>query len=407
MAHVEPSADGALLRATGLNDALVDAALDAGYRAPTPIQSLAIPHVLSGRDLIACARTGTGKTAAFAMPLLQRLSEASPRFPTLRALVLTPTRELAAQVSESITAYGRHLRIWHTVIFGGVNAKPQIAEVRRGIDILVATPGRLLDLMGQGVVHLEELEILVLDEADRMLDMGFLPDVRRILRHVPAKRQTLLFSATMPSEIRKLASSVLTDPVHVAADAVSSTAEKIEQRVLLVRQSEKRDRLVDLVRDPAVSSALVFSRTKHGANRLVRHLETAGVSAAAIHANKSQSARTRALQAFRDGDVTVLVATDIAARGIDIDGISHVINFEIPNVPETYVHRIGRTGRAGAGGVAVSLCDPAELPDMHRIERLVGARLLADDVRPAEAKDAPRSKSSRTWSARPRRRRSA
>jgi ATP-dependent RNA helicase RhlE len=347
----------------------------AGYTHPTPIQQLAIPPALAGRDILGCAQTGTGKTAAFALPVLQRIDAQVGNKPRLRALILSPTRELAAQIAESLDTYGQGLNLWHTVIFGGVSEKPQIAELRRGVDILVATPGRLLDLMGRGIVRLDDVELFVLDEADRMLDMGFLPDVRRISKALPAKRQTMLFSATMPPEIRRLAEGLLHDPVSVAVAPVSSTVDLVEQHVFFVEKTRKRKLLADLLHDPEVKHTLVFSRTKHGANRIVRDLAKAGIAAEAIHGNKSQGARTRALDAFRNGRLSVLVATDIAARGIDVEGVTHVINFDLPNVPETYVHRIGRTGRAGASGVAWSFCDPDERPHLTSIERLIDKRL--------------------------------
>lgn len=361
----------------GLIPELLSATKRAGYERPTPIQQLAIPPALAGRDVLGCAQTGTGKTATFALPLLQHLDAIVSNKPTLRALVLTPTRELAAQISESISTYGEDLNLWHTVIFGGVSDKAQIAELRRGVDLLVATPGRLLDLMGRGFVLLDEVELFVLDEADRMLDMGFLPDVKRITRALPNDRQTMFFSATMPAEIRRLAEGLLDRPVSVAVAPASSTVDQIEQRVFFVRKGDKRRLLIKLLRDPEVEHTLVFSRTKHGANRIVRQLEKAGIPAEAIHGNKSQGARTRALDAFRRGELSVLVATDIAARGIDVDGVTHVINFDLPNVPETYVHRIGRTARAGASGTAWSFCDAEERPHLASIERLIDKRIQA------------------------------
>ena len=359
----------------GLAPDLLRAVEDAGYDAPTPIQREAIPPALEGRDVLGCAQTGTGKTAAFSLPLLQRLDKSAGDVAALRALVLTPTRELAAQIGASFETYGKHLDLWHTVIFGGVKEKPQIKELERGIDALVATPGRLLDLMGRGFVDLSDIEIFVLDEADRMLDMGFLPDVKRVIAKLPKKRQTLFFSATMPPEIRSLADSLLDDPVSVAVAPVSSTADKIDQRVFFVDKADKRRLLVDVLRKSEVEHTLVFTRTKHGANRVVKQLGQAGIEAAAIHGNKSQGARTRALDGFRSGTLKVLVATDIAARGIDVDGITHVINFDLPNVPETYVHRIGRTARAGASGIAMSFCQEDERPYLVDIERLIGQHI--------------------------------
>jgi len=356
---------------------------EAGYGAPTPIQLQAIPPALKGRDVLGCAQTGTGKTAAFTLPLLQRLDAHDPEEATLRALVLTPTRELASQIGESVARYGKHIELWHTVIFGGVKQKRQVDELERGIDVLVATPGRLLDLMSQGLVDLSRIEVFVLDEADRMLDMGFLPDVRRILAKLPKKRQTLFFSATMPPDIRKLANELLVDPVSVSVAPPSSTAERIEQRIYFVDKSNKPKLLIDLLKSDAdIAQALVFTRTKHGANRLVKKLDKAGLRAGAIHGNKSQSARERALRSFKSGELRLLVATDIAARGIDIDGIGHVINFDLPNVPETYVHRIGRTGRAGASGVALSFCDVEERDYLADIERLIRQQVPRVEAHP-------------------------
>jgi ATP-dependent RNA helicase RhlE len=368
--HEHPTFDS-----LGLIPELLSATKRAGYEHPTPIQQLAIPPALAGRDVLGCAQTGTGKTATFTLPLLQHLNSMVSNKPRLRALIVTPTRELAAQIGKSIETYGHDLRLWHTVIFGGVNDKPQIDELRRGVDLLVATPGRLLDLMGRGALSLEEVELFVLDEADRMLDMGFLPDIRRITRALPKDRQTMFFSATMPPQIRRLAEGLLDRPVSVAVAPVSSTVDLIEQRVFFVKKAQKRRALEKLLRTPEVEHTLVFSRTKHGANRIVRHLDQAGIAAAAIHGNKSQAARTRALDAFRRGELKVLVATDIAARGIDVDGVTHVINFDLPNVPETYVHRIGRTARAGASGVAWSLCDAEERPFLVSIEKLIDKRI--------------------------------
>jgi ATP-dependent RNA helicase RhlE len=357
--------------ALGLREPILRAIAAQGYRTPTPIQAQAIPHVMQGRDLLGCAQTGTGKTAAFALPLLHRMSApgaARPRGP--RVLVLAPTRELAAQIGDSFAEYGCHLPHRCAVVFGGVSQGPQVSALRRGVDVLVATPGRLLDLMGQGHAPLDSVETLVLDEADRMLDMGFIDPIRRIIGRLPARRQNLLFSATMPAPIATLADQILHSPAKVAVTPVASTVDKVTQWVLFVRQSDKRSLLREVLRDPTLTRALVFTRTKAGANRVVRDLETAGVSAQAIHGNKSQNARQKALGAFRDGEVRVLVATDIAARGIDVDGISHVINFELPNEPESYVHRIGRTARAGASGVALSFCDASERTYLRDIERL-------------------------------------
>jgi ATP-dependent RNA helicase RhlE len=360
----------------GLSAPLLRALETAGYTTPTPIQRDAIPPALEGRDVLGCAQTGTGKTAAFTLPLLQRVDASADDDPHIRALIVTPTRELAAQIGESIATYGKNLDdLWHTVIFGGVNEKPQIRELKEGIDVLVATPGRLLDLANRKLLRLDRVEVFVLDEADRMLDMGFLPDVKRIVAMLPKRRQTLFFSATMPAEIRALAESMLHDPVSVAVAPVSATADRIDQRLYFVDKAEKRKLLADLVADSAYARTLVFSRTKHGANRIAQFLEKRGVSSAAIHGNKSQGARTRALAGFKAGKVRVLVATDIAARGIDVDEVTHVINFDLPNVPETYVHRIGRTARAGASGMALSFCDIEERPYLVDIERLIGRHL--------------------------------
>ncbi len=349
-----------------------DAVANAGYKTPTPIQEAAIPPALLGKDVLGCAQTGTGKTAAFCLPILQRIDESAGDQPRIRALILTPTRELAAQIGDNLETYGKNLDLFHTVIFGGVGEKPQIKALKDGVDILVATPGRLLDLMNRGFVSLAHLEVFVLDEADRMLDMGFIHDVKKVTAKLPAKRQTLFFSATMPAEIRKLASGLLVDPVHVSVTPVSSTAEKISQSVYFVEKKDKPKLLVDKLSDPAFARVLVFSKTKHGANRIAEHLEKARIKAAAIHGNKSQGARTRALEGFRKGELGVLVATDIAARGIDVDGVTHVINYDIPNIPETYVHRIGRTARAGRGGEAASFCEGSERYYLEDIEKLIG-----------------------------------
>ena len=345
-----------------------------GYVQPTPIQEQAIPEVLQGRDLLGCAQTGTGKTAAFSIPILQQLYNTPPKPSSakhIRTLILTPTRELAIQIGESMAAYGKFTNLRHTVIFGGVTQRSQTDALKRGIDILIATPGRLLDLMNQGYVHLQHLEIFVLDEADRMLDMGFIHDVKRILQKIPAKRQTLFFSATMPAEIQKLADTILTKPVKVEVTPVSSTAETIDQVMYFVDKNDKKHLLVELLKDKKIVSALVFTRTKHGADKVVKDLHKAGVTAEAIHGNKAQNARQRALSNFKSGVTRVLVATDIAARGIDVDNLSHVINYEIPNIPETYVYRIGRTGRAGASGIAFSFCDEEEKEYMRDIQKLI------------------------------------
>ena len=362
----------------GLIEPLLRAVAASGYTTPTPIQDRAIPIVLTGRDLCGVAQTGTGKTAAFALPLLQRLdaahgaaARANPRaVRPICVLVLAPTRELAAQIRETFVTVGQGLPYRSAVLFGGVKPGSQIAALQGGVDVLVATPGRLLDLAGQGHLRFDALEALVLDEADRMLDMGFLPDVRRVLKMLPVRRQTLLFSATMPADIQALAQQVLKDPARVEVTPVATTAERVVQSVHHVAKGDKRALLCTLLADPEVSRAIVFTRTKHGANRVAELLTRAGVPAEPIHGNKSQSARERALGNFRSGATRVLVATDIAARGIDVQGVSHVFNFELPEEPETYVHRIGRTARAGAEGIAVSLCEPEERPLLRDIERL-------------------------------------
>ncbi|WP_437282438.1 DEAD/DEAH box helicase [Sorangium sp. So ce375] len=374
-----------------------------GYSAPTPIQQQAIPPILEGNDLLGCAQTGTGKTAAFALPILQRLAQGGrPSQGGLRVLVLTPTRELAAQVGESFTTYGKNLGLRTAVVFGGVGQRPQMEALRRGVDVLVATPGRLLDLCSQGIAPFGRLEALVLDEADRMLDMGFIHDIRRVLAMLPERRQTLLFSATMPPDIQKLANNILRNPVRVEVARVASTAENIDQRVVFVERGDKRAMLEHVLKDPALRRAIVFTRTKHGANRVVQQLSRARIEAVAIHGNKSQGARERALASFKQGTTSVLVATDIAARGIDIDDISHVINYDLPNIPESYVHRIGRTARAGASGVALSFCDSEERAYLADIERLIQKRLplLADPGIPVFQAD-PRSAPQAQGQARP------
>lgn len=371
-----------------LIDPIRRALSEEGYAAPTPIQAQAVPHLLAGRDLLGIAQTGTGKTAAFALPILQRLVAGnSPALArkTARCLVLTPTRELALQIRDSFKAYGRHLGLRATVIFGGVGQEPQVATMTRGVDILVATPGRLLDLIGQGHIRLDRVETFVLDEADRMLDMGFIRDVRKIVAMLPSRRQTLLFSATMPPDIARLAAAILNAPVRVEVTPAASTVERTDQLVMFVERADKRALLCAILRDPALSRVLVFIRTKHTANRLAEQLVRAGFGAEAIHGNKSQSARQRALEDFRSGAVRVLVATDIAARGIDIDAISHVVNYELPNVPETYVHRIGRTARAGATGAAISLCDTEERAYLKDIERLIGRKVPVSAEHPLRA----------------------
>ena len=366
----------------GLCAPILAALKEQGYEAPSPIQEQAIPPALAGRDVLGCAQTGTGKTCAFASPILQRLSEARTPDHRLRALILTPTRELAIQIGESFAAYGAHLSLRHTVIFGGVGQNPQVEALGRGVDILVATPGRLMDLYQQGFVRLEDLEIFVLDEADRMLDMGFIHDVKKILKWLPAKKQTMLFSATMPPEIAALVNSLLHDPAQVAVDPVSSPVEAIRQSVYFVDKCNKTKLLALLIGQLEVKNALVFTRTKHGANKVARDLGKEGITAAAIHGNKSQTARQQALSDFKAGRIRCLVATDIAARGIDIEDLSHVFNYNLPEVPETYVHRIGRTGRAGREGVAVSFCDFGEKPLLKDIEKLIGRTVPAVEDHP-------------------------
>ncbi|MEP6594449.1 MAG: DEAD/DEAH box helicase [Ginsengibacter sp.] len=356
-----------------LIEPILKALTSEGYTTPTPIQQQAIPVLLQGKDLLGCAQTGTGKTAAFAIPILQNLylqKQASKGSSNIKALILTPTRELAIQIDESFAAYGKHTGLKHLVVFGGVSQYNQTNSLRRGVDILIATPGRLLDLIEQRFISLQHIETFVLDEADRMLDMGFIHDVKRIITKLPVKRQTLFFSATMPPEISKLSNSILSNPVKVEVTPVSSTAENVKQAVYFVEKNDKRFLLIHLLKDPAIVSALVFARTKHGADKIAKELYRANIKADAIHGNKSQAARQKALTDFKCGKIRVLVATDIAARGIDVDDLSHVINFELPNVPETYVHRIGRTGRAGLSGIALSFCDAEEreyLRDIHKL----------------------------------------
>lgn len=353
-----------------------------GYTEPTPIQQQAIAPALKGRDLLGCAQTGTGKTAAFALPILQRLSEAKGEKACVKALVLTPTRELALQIYESFLSYGGNLSLKCCVVFGGVSQVPQVEKLKSGADILVATPGRLLDLVNQKLLRLDGIEEFVLDEADRMLDMGFINDVKKVIANLPKKRRTMLFSATMPDEIAELANSLLHDPVKVEVAPPATTAELIKQSVFLTDKAKKRELLTWIIRNHAIYSALVFTRTKHGADRVARALNGAKISAMAIHGDKSQSARQFALSNFKSGRVQVLVATDIAARGIDIDGLSHVINFDLPNEPESYVHRIGRTGRAGADGIAISFCDFDELSYLKDIEKLIRQKIPVEQENP-------------------------
>ncbi|MGV3589557.1 MAG: DEAD/DEAH box helicase [Adhaeribacter sp.] len=349
-----------------------------GYTQPTPIQEQSIPLILQRKDLLGCAQTGTGKTAAFAIPILQLLKneQTTERGPKgIKALILTPTRELAIQIEESFTAYGRFTGLRHLVIFGGVSQHAQTAALQRGVDILVATPGRLLDLMNQGFISLNSIKLFVLDEADRMLDMGFVHDVKKVIAKLPVKRQTLFFSATMPPEITDLANTILVNPAKVEVTPVSSTAETIKQAVYFVEKNNKRKLLNHVLEDRRIETALVFTRTKHGADRVAKDLNNAGIQAEAIHGNKSQNARQRALTNFKSRTTRVLVATDIAARGIDVEELTHVINFELPNVPETYVHRIGRTGRAGASGIALSFCDAEEKPYLRDIHKLISKNI--------------------------------
>ncbi len=366
----------------GLIDPILTALTAEGYTTPTPIQAQAIPHLLAGRDLLGVAQTGTGKTAAFAVPILQHLTDLTRQeirnpkiIRPIRALILTPTRELAIQIDESFATYGQNLRIRHAVIFGGVGQTPQVNTLRAGVDVLVATPGRLLDLIGQGFVSLRGVTHFVLDEADRMLDMGFIHDVKKIIVRLPAKRQTLFFSATMPPEVSKLSETILNQPIRIEVTPVSSTADTVQQAVYFVDQENKKKLLVDILEDQSIKSALVFARTKHGSDKVVKDLLKANITAEAIHGNKSQNARQRALTNFKSGETRVLVATDIAARGIDIDSLAFVLNYELPNIPETYVHRIGRTGRAGKSGLAISFCDEDEKEFLRDIQKLIGKPL--------------------------------
>jgi ATP-dependent RNA helicase RhlE len=357
-----------------------------GYTTPTPIQEQAIPIILKHKDLLGCAQTGTGKTAAFAIPLLQLMHEQQQVAPesrrTIKALILTPTRELAIQIEESFRAYGKYIDLKHLVIFGGVSQYNQVSALRRGVDILVATPGRLLDLMNQNHISLRDIKFFVLDEADRMLDMGFVHDVKRIIAKLPTKRQTLFFSATMPSEIQHLADVLLTNPVRVEVTPASSTAETVQQEMYFVEKQNKPILLMHLLKNDVIKTALVFTRTKHGADKVAKGLSRAGIRAEAIHGNKSQNARQDALSNFKNRHTRVLVATDIAARGIDIDELTHVINYDLPNIPETYVHRIGRTGRAGASGIAISFCDREEKMYLRDIQKLIGKTIPVVEEHP-------------------------
>jgi ATP-dependent RNA helicase RhlE len=372
----------------GLTPELLRALADKGYATPTPIQSQSIPAVLAGRDVLAGAQTGTGKTAAFVLPILQQLNARADRSP--RALVLTPTRELAAQIAESARSYGKYVAVRTTVVFGGVSIRPQIAALRSGCDLLVATPGRLLDLAEQRALDLRSIAHFVLDEADRMLDMGFIPQIRRVLKLLPSKRQNLMFSATYSAPIRDLANRFLQEPARIEVAARNATAERIDQQVYRVPKEHKRQLLAHLIQTGDWAQVLVFTRTKHGANRLTQQLESSGIRAAAIHGNKSQGARERALADFKARRITALVATEVAARGLDIKELPHVVNYELPNVPEDYVHRIGRTARAGGAGCAISLVAPEEVPLLRDIEKLL-ARSLAVTALPAFAVSGSRS----------------
>jgi ATP-dependent RNA helicase RhlE len=373
----------------GLSDSLLRAIEAVGYTSATPIQAAAIPHILAGRDVVGCAQTGTGKTAAFALPILNRFSDdqgARQARGPVRVLVLSPTRELALQINDSFRQYGRHSRAAAAVIYGGVNQDKQVQALRRGVEIVVATPGRLRDLIEQRLVRLDQVQVLVLDEADRMLDMGFLPDVQFIIKQLPTKRQTVLFSATMPSAIEQLASTIMIQPTRVEVAGNSKTVDRVQHTVCLVPRDKKVKLLSKLLQKPEVGQTIVFSKTKHGADRIVRQLEKSGVAAAALHGNKTQNARQRILAGFRSSQTRVLVATDIAARGIDVDGISHVINFDLPTEPETYVHRIGRTARAGAEGIAISFCGPDEQHLLRDIEKFLKSKIPVDQqgLGPAE-----------------------
>ena len=361
----------------GLSEQLLESVKKEGYTVPTPVQEQAIPLLLKGRDVLGVAQTGTGKTAAFALPVLQIMArEKIQGRRNIRTLVITPTRELAAQINERFAAYSGNLSIYHQVIFGGVSQKPQVKSLRRGIDILVATPGRLLDLIDQGFVDLGSVEFFVLDEADRMLDMGFIRDIRKVLKLLPKKRQNLLFSATMPSSIADLASSFLNDAVMIDLSPEEITVERIDQSVMFVQKQDKINLIIDIVNENQIKRGIIFTRTKHGANRLVKRLDRSGIESAAIHGNKSQGARTRALASFKNGEIPLLVATDIASRGIDIEGVTHVFNYDLPNEPESYVHRIGRTARAGKSGVAYAFCDESESGYLVGIQRLIGKKIL-------------------------------
>lgn len=372
-------------------DPILKALKEEGYEQPTPIQEKSIPLLQRGNDILASAQTGTGKTAAFSIPILQHLFEDRPKGNNrkIHALILTPTRELALQIGESFTTYGKYTGIKNTVIFGGVNQRPQEDALRKGPEVLIATPGRLIDLMNQGIVHLRDIRYFVLDEADRMLDMGFIHDIRKIIGELPAKRQSLFFSATLPNNIVNLSKTILTNPKKVEVNPVSSTAETIQQYLYYTNKDHKKDLLFHILQNPEMDQVLIFSRTKHGADRIARNLEKKKIKAAAIHGNKSQNQRQKALNLFKEKQIRVLVATDIAARGIDIDKLQHVINYDIPNEPETYVHRIGRSGRAGENGVAISLCEPEENAYMRDIEKLINLKVPVVKDNPFPQTDKP------------------
>lgn len=383
--------------ALGLSEPLLRALQEQQFETPTPIQEQSIPSLLEKRDLLGIAQTGTGKTAAFSLPILHELADGweppAPKFPL--SVILAPTRELAIQIGESIESLGRHLPVRHAVIFGGVSQKPQVTALQRGVDIVVATPGRLLDLMNQGHISLKHIWHFVLDEADRMLDMGFIHDVKKIIATLPKERQTLFFSATMPKTVSGLASTILIDPVRVEVTPQSTPVDRIAQSVYYVPAADKTGLLNNILGDKAINKTIVFTRTKHRANRVAQQLDKVGITAAAIHGNKSQGARQKALKNFSDGEVRVLVATDIAARGIDIDKVSHVINFELPNVAEDYVHRIGRTARAGASGTAISMCDPSEQPYLRDIEKLMQHQLEVLGGEPSQTEPKPTKRGGR------------
>jgi len=370
-------------QALGLSNTLLRAVKSEGYTTPTPVQIQAIPPLLEGRDVLGVAQTGTGKTAAFALPVLQIMSRKQPqgkRF--IRALILSPTRELAAQIDERFSAYSENMDIRHRVIFGGVNQNPQVRDLKKGLDILVATPGRLLDLIGQGHVDLGNVEFFVLDEADRMLDMGFIRDIEKVIKLLPKKRQNLLFSATMPKSIATLAGTFLNNAIMVDVSPKEMTVDRIQQKIMFLRKADKRRLLVQLIKEERVQRGIVFTRTKHGANRLVKQLDQSNIIASAIHGNKSQGARTKALAGFKDGKIPILVATDIASRGIDVEGITHVFNYDLPNEPESYVHRIGRTARAGRSGIAYAFCDDSESGYLVGIQQLIGQEIPVDSKHP-------------------------